>query len=282
MQLLPRKRPGPRRRPEGQSGTGLGVTPIRSRRAERGRRRGPGRARSRARCRGPEGARWSRLQRWRAPAQRRPPLGFFAALWTTWRESVFRPVQFFRSLKPDGPVGPALAYYTLFLALGTFFTIYWSTLQTILAGGTSGLVGSELGFQLSPGQELTLLIAANFVYFVFAVVFSIVGLFLTVALVHVGFAIVGAGRQGFGATFRGLAYAGGPLAFALFPFFGGPISVVWVTVLAFIAAREVQRTTNLRAALGFLAPVLVFPMFLFLLVFIIGLILSAADIAPPA
>ena len=214
--------------------------------------------------------------------ERRPPLGFFRALWTTWRESVFRPVQFFRSLRPDGPVGPALAYYTLFLAVGTFFTLYWSTLEAILGGGPSALSISEWGIQLSPGQEVTLLIAGAFIYFVFAVVFFVVALFLTVAIVHVGFLVVGAGRQGFSATFRGLAYAGGPLAFALFPFFGGLISLVWLTVLAFIAMREVQRTTNLRAAMGFLVPILVLPMLMFIFFFIIGLILSTADVAPVA
>ena len=216
------------------------------------------------------------------PWERRPRQGFFRALWTTWRDSVFRPVQFFRSLQPEGPVGPALAYYTLFLAFGMFFALYWSTLETILGGGVPSLPIGELGLQLTPEQELTLLIAGTFVYFVFAVVFSILGLFLSAAIVHVGFVVVGAGRQGFSATFRGLAYSGGPLAFALFPFFGGLISLVWLTVLAFIAVREVQRTTNLRAALGFSVPIFAIPVLMFLFVFIIGLILSAADVAAAA
>lgn len=216
------------------------------------------------------------------PWERRSTLGFFQALWTTWRDSVFRPVPFFRWLEPAGPAGPALAYYTLVSAVGIFFLLYWSVLETILGGGLSNLPTSQLGLQVTPGEELTLIIAGSVVNFVFLVVLAVVGLLIGAAVVHAGFAVVGAGRQGFGGTFRGLAYSAGPVVFTLFPFFGGLISVVWASVLVFIAMREVQRTSNGRAVLGFLMPLLGLFLLMFLFAFIIGLILSTADIGPVA
>ena len=60
--------------------------------------------------------------------------GFWASLWITWRESVFRPVEFFRALPPRGGIGPALGFAVLFSLLGLIMNIYWATVQGALAG----------------------------------------------------------------------------------------------------------------------------------------------------
>ena len=49
-------------------------------------------------------------------------------------------------------------------------------------------------------------------------------------------------------------------------------------VLLYIAVREAQRTTNARATLGFLVPLLVFLVFIIFLGFLFELLISSVDL----
>jgi hypothetical protein len=205
------------------------------------------------------------------PWERRRSLGFLPALWLTWRDSVFRPVEFFRRLPPQGGLGPALGYLAIVSALGFFFSLYWGTVEGVLrmAGG-GGLAVQLLGSLLS-----SLLILA------FLLPFYVGLLFVAVAVLHLGFMVAGAGRRGYEATFRAIAYASGPMAFWIFPFFGSIVSGAWGMVIAFIAVREVQRTTNGRAALGFLLPVLALVVLGVIVAILFALLLSQIQVGQP-
>lgn len=195
-------------------------------------------------------------------------LGLFTALWRTWRDSIFRPIRFFRAMPPRGGFGPALGYTVVITAIGFFFGVYWDMVEGVIAGASEGRVPLEL--------------AGSLVKLLFGLAFMIplyVGLiFAVVAVVHVGFLVVGAGRRGYEATFRAIAYASGPAAFAIFPFFGRYLSAVWGMVLIYIAVREAQRTTNGRATLGFLVPLFAFLMFVIFLGFLFQLLISSVDL----
>lgn len=194
--------------------------------------------------------------------------GFFTALWLTWKESVFRPVRFFRQMPPRGGIGPALGYTVLITVVGFFFSMYWGGVESALSGsGDEGVLFTLMG------SLVTLLFGLAFMVPLYVGI-----LFVTVAIVHVGFAVVGAGRRGYEATFRAVAYASGPAVFAIFPFFGPYLSLVWGMVLLYIAVREAQRTTNARATLGFLVPLLVFLVFIIFLGFLFELLISSVDL----
>lgn len=198
-------------------------------------------------------------------------LGLFKALWRTWRESVFNPVPFFRRLPPRGGVGPALAYAVLATLIGLFFSLYWSIVEGALAGG--GEEGMVVGMV---GGLIALLFGMAFLIPLY------VGfLFVSVGIIHVGFLVVGAGRRGYEATFRAVAYASSPIAFSIFPFFGPYLSTVWGMVLLYIGVREVQRTTNARAALGFLIPFLAFLFFFIVLSILLAILVGSVDLAQP-
>lgn len=186
--------------------------------------------------------------------------GFWASLWITWRESVFRPVGFFRTLPPRGGLGPALGFAVLFSTLGLIMNIYWATVQSALSGSAE----EGLGVLLLGGLFVALL------WLAFAVPLYVGLLFAIAGILHVCFMAVGAGRRGFEATFRAIGYSSGPAAFAIFPFFGPLISVVWGTVVLFIGMREVQRTTNGKATLAFLLPLFA----LILLSVLLGILLA--------
>jgi len=206
------------------------------------------------------------------PWEARREFGFWNALWLTWRDSVFRPIQFFRRLPPRGGLGPALGYSVLLALVALVFNLYWSLIEGTLATGQG-----EGALALGLGSFVMLI-----VWLVFVIPLYLGLLFASVAILHVSFVIVGAGRRGFEATFRAVAYASGPAAFAVFPFFGPLFGIVWGSVLVFIAAREVQRTTNGRTALGFTLPLIAFLGLLVALGVLVSLLASLADIGPPA
>jgi hypothetical protein len=206
------------------------------------------------------------------PWERWRRLGFSTALWLTWRDSVFRPVRFFRRLPPRSGFGPAIAYLVIVTVIGFFFSFYWGTVQGAVSGASEG----ELGVTLLGGLVTVVFGLA------LAVPLYVALLFVIVAVVHVGFMVVGAGRRGYEATFRAMAYASGPAAFAVFPFFGPILSGVWGMVITYIAVREVQRTTNGRATLGFLVPFLALTVFVFFLGIVLQLLLRSVGLAEPA
>lgn len=220
-----------------------------------------------------------------AAAQTRPPawedrerLGFFPALWSTWTESVFRPVPFFRSLPTGSARGSALSYYVLVAAVGLFFRVYWVSLESALSGGLNAPLAGEVGLELTGGQAIALFVVSALFLFLFLLLLYVGLLFVTAAVVHAGFAVAGAAQRGFEATLRGLAYSSGPVAFLVFPFFGPTLSLVWWTVLTFIALREVHRTTNGRATLGFALPLIALTILLVFVGFLAALLVSSAGV----
>jgi len=206
------------------------------------------------------------------PWERWRQFGFFTAFWLTWRDSVFRPVWFFRHLPPRGGYGSPLGFAVIVTVIGLFFSFYWGTVEEAVSG------------TLEQGMAVELI--GGFVTLLFGMALLIplyVGaLFASVAVIHVGFLAVGAGRRGYGATFRAVAYASGPAAFSVFPFFGPLLSLVWGMVLVYLGVREVQRTTNGRATLGFLIPFLAVLVLVLVLSMLLVLALSSLGLEPAA
>ncbi len=154
--------------------------------------------------------------------------------------------------------------------IGFLFSSYWSLVEGFLAGGEAQEGG------------LTLILLGSFVallLFLIVLIPLYVGLlYALVGIIHLGFLVVGAARQGFEATFRAVAYSSGTAAFAIFPFFGPVISSVWWMVLVFIAVREIQRTTNGRATLAFLVPVFLLAAVGVLLALLIQAVLATLEL----
>ena len=202
------------------------------------------------------------------PWELRRQYGFWGALWLTWRDSMFKPVTFFRRMPARSGYGPAIGYTLLLTAIAIFFRFYWGTIETLLTGGL------EEGVLLTILGGLAVLVLGG--GFLLAMYLGM--LFLIVGLIHVGFMIVGAGRMGYEATFRATAYASGPAAFAIFPFFGPLLSMVWGSVLLFIAVREAQRTTNGRATLAFLVPLIAAFLFFLFLGIVVAILVGTTDL----
>jgi hypothetical protein len=206
------------------------------------------------------------------PWERWRQYGFFRALWLTWRDSVFRPVEHFRRLPPRAGYGSPLGFAVIVTVFGLFFSFYWSTVESAV----SGTFEHGLAVELIGGFAALLFGLALFIPVYVGLLFA------SAAIIHVGFLIVGAGRRGYEATFRAVAYASSPVAFSVFPFFGPLLSLVWGMVLIYVAVREVQRTTNGRAALGFLVPFLALLALAVILSMLLVLVLTSLGLEPAA
>jgi len=109
-----------------------------------------------------------------------------------------------------------------------------------------------------------------------------IGFFIMSGIFHICLMVVGAGKRGFETTFRVVAYASSAQVFAIVPFLGGFIIVIYNLVLWTIGFRESHRTTTGRALIAVLLPMAIMIFFIVLIVFaiVIPLILSQGQMVP--
>lgn len=165
-----------------------------------------------------------------APWERLDELGFWRAFSDTWKATCFDPSGFFSRLAP-WRLGPAFFYALLVGAIGSVGNSLWTaTIFNPLTGGSSGFLVFEL-FGALVGQA--------------------VGIWIAAGIVHLGCLLFGAASQGFGATFRVVAYASSPAILGILPM-GSLVGGIWSLVLAIVGLQWMQRTTRLRAVLAVL------------------------------
>jgi ribosomal protein L32/ribosomal protein L37E len=184
-------------------------------------------------------------------------LGFLAAFFRTMKEVLLSPTVFFKRMPVNKGLSNPLFY-------GVIISFFATSVGLIAQYAFSGFIGSFS--QVEGMQGVSFFQTAFFLIYVLLLPIIIaVGLFILSAIFHICLLIVGAGKQGFEATFRVVAYASSTQAFALVPFLGGFIILIYNLALWTIGFRESQRTTTGRAFIAVLLPVVI-------ILFIIGLI----------
>ncbi|HEX9949728.1 MAG TPA: YIP1 family protein [Thermodesulfobacteriota bacterium] len=202
------------------------------------------------------------------PWEEMASLGFSTAFFRTMKQVLFSPTAFFRNMPVSKGMGSPLLY-------GVIISFFGTTIGLLAQYALSGFMGSSSQVEGMQGvnffQTAFLLIYAFFLPILIAV-----GLFIGSAIFHICLLIVGAGKRGFEATFRVLSYASSSQAFALVPFLGGFIIVIYNLVLWTIGFRESHHTTTGRAFIAVLLPVIIMSFLIGLLIvaIIIPLILS--------
>lgn len=165
----------------------------------------------------------------------------------TWRESLFAPATFFRSMPHDATLGPALAYFLAITVVGAGIQLFWGmvALATLPAPGANS--PWSLFMPTSARDAL--------VTFLLTPVFTIGLLFIGAAVVHALLKLLRGAGQRFGATVRVFSYAQSAQLFAIVPFVGELIGGVWSIVVTVIGLREAHRTSTARAAAAVLLPI---------------------------
>jgi hypothetical protein len=206
-------------------------------------------------------------------------LGFFTALFRTMKEVLFAPTAFFRKMPVSSGLTPPLFYGVILGFVGGLIAIL---LQFGLFGSMGsfpemeGMEGMGGGFQLF---QTTFII----IYAIFLPILIAIGLFIMTAIFHLCLLIVGAGKRGFEATFRVVAYSSSTQVFAILPVVGGIIITIYNLVLWTIGFRESHRTTTGRALIAVLLPMIVVVILIVLVVFaiVIPLVLSQGQMMMP-
>lgn len=198
------------------------------------------------------------------PWERRAELGFFRAVWTTWRDSLLSPDLFWRRLHPTARTQDALFYAWLMGVLAAVLTlVVQAPLQLVQLRSREGSDGPDLlsllpelpdwlervltGMSTPGGSILLGLLAVGFTALLYPL-----QLVIASALLHLFALLFGASRHGYWATFRVVAYSSGAAVLSVVPCFG-VLAGVYMLVLQGWGLYRVQETTAGRAALSVIA-----------------------------
>jgi hypothetical protein len=186
------------------------------------------------------------------PWDDRERLGLATAFVETIKLVLFQPVAFFRAMPTSGGLagplgfGIAVGYFGLAVS-ATYEFVFKSVAGRMLADFArpsefqrfSEVIGSGLGL------VLTLL---------FGPILLLVGILLGAGVMHLCLMLLGGAKRGFEATLRVACFAQAPALFAIVPFCGGFVQVVYWIVLAIIGISEAHQVSRVTAALAVLLP----------------------------
>jgi hypothetical protein len=166
----------------------------------------------------------------------------FITWFETARAVLGTPRPAFRVIPRRGGLGRPLLFWSCGMLAGGAGAAGWRILRMAGAGRLDDFDAVQIAVPIAMG-------------FAIAVVASLVVLFVAAGVVHLLLTLQGAGRHGFEATFRTVAYAHGSGAmFGLIPFIGSTIGFVWALAVAVPGLAEMQETNTGTAALAVLAP----------------------------
>lgn len=186
----------------------------------------------------------TKQERTRSPWEERDELGAVQGIWKTFKETLFSPIDFFRTVPHNTGFKEPLAYGLLMGSIGTMFGFFWQFLM--IWGG-----------MISAGEELLSLIGMPAIFFgilVISPIFVLIGIFFTSAVLHVCLLIVRGGGNGFEGTLRVVSYSQSAQIFSIVPFAGGVIAGIWQLIVEIIGVKEIHETSYLKVVLALLIP----------------------------
>lgn len=137
--------------------------------------------------------------------------------------------------------------------VGAIFNAVWSA---VFGAGMMKMLPPQLAGQLGPlagggGGFLASVILAP--------ILIVCGLFIGSAIFHVAFMVVGAlsgSKSQFEGTFRVVSYSSIAHIALVIPFLGGLVALVWRVYLMMLGVQQLHRTTQAKALMGILLPLL--------------------------
>ncbi|MDH3815087.1 MAG: YIP1 family protein [Acidobacteriota bacterium] len=171
-----------------------------------------------------------------------------------------RPGEAFAGMPTAGGIGSPLLYAIVVGWIGIAIAVVWNMLFQgmwipFMGGGEEAAIMA--GFTAAWAVGLIIL----------APIFVIIGVFIGAAILHLMLMIVGGAYNGFEATVRVVCYAQTAQLAGIIPFCGGLISMVWAIILYVIGLATAHRTTQGKAALAVLLPVVLCCAFMAALLF---------------
>ena len=170
-------------------------------------------------------------------------------LYETAKLVLTSPSQAFARMSLTGTLGKPLTYAIVFGWLGIIANqVYNIALRSAMRGFLSTLPG------FNPKMMFGLPVFASVGLMIVAPVFILIGIFIWSAILHLFLMLVGGANTGFSSTVRVICYAGSVQVLQVVPFCGGMIAGLWAMVLYIIGIAIAHRTTQGKAALAVLLP----------------------------
>jgi len=193
---------------------------------------------------------------WEDPAR----TSIFERVFETVKLLAIRPSEAFAGMPTTGGIGSPLAYAIVVGWIGIAIAVVWNTLFQgmwipFMGGGEEAAIAA--GFTAAWAVGLIIL----------APIFVIIGVFIGAAILHLMLMIVGGANNGFEATVRVVCYAQTAQLAGIIPFCGGLISMVWAIILYVFGLATAHRTTQGKAVLAVLLPVVLCCAFVAAMVF---------------
>ena len=180
-----------------------------------------------------------------APWENRSELGLWQGIYRTFKEVLFSPETFFRSLTFKAGIVEPLAFGTLVGSLGSMFGLFW---QLLMWSGLVLTYGESIFGQFSIGVILLIIM-------IIIPVLWVAWIFVSSGITHLLLLIVRGGENGYEATLRVVSYSQATQVWSLIPFVGGTIGWIWQLVVQIIGLRHIHRMSYLRVIVAFLIPV---------------------------
>lgn len=179
-----------------------------------------------------------------------PNFSFFDGLFETVKLLAFNPGEAFRRMPVTGGLGRPLFYAIavgwVSIAIAVFWNVLFQGMWFPFMESMDDVAGMGAMYGLTIGWGLLMVVLAP--------LFVIIGVFIAAAILHLMLMIVGGASSGFEATVRVVCYAYTAQLAGIIPFCGSIITLVWTVILYVTGFSTAHRTTQGRALIAVLLP----------------------------
>ena len=186
-------------------------------------------------------------------------IGFFKALFLTWKKSLFSPEVFYKELNNAGAmeengISKPYFYALLFTYINLVFSFFWEVIFFKIGfyKNYAVLPKIPLFFTNKSFLDIYIIIGIAFLLVLLGILYTIFLILLTI-IIH-GFVMLLGGKRSIKNTFRIIGYASGVGIFSIFPIFGYNISAAWFAALLIIGIKETNGLSTPRSISALLLP----------------------------
>lgn len=192
------------------------------------------------------------LGRWDIPWERRSELGLVKGFWQTAKAAAFEPVKTMAGLEPDGEWWDAMSYAMVCYGLSISGTIL---LYGLIGAGVGAFALGSARDHVSPLLAVGIALGVVAAIAVSIPIGAIIRVYVGAGIDYLLLLLVGGGRAGFNATFRGYCYGLSPAMFGVIPGCGIYIWEIWRMACQILAYKSVHQMPGGRAAAAVISPV---------------------------
>lgn len=163
--------------------------------------------------------------------------GSLGTWWETAKLCMLSPTQAFSMMRTEGGLGSPIMFALVGGMIGAAGAAFWQLVFGVIMIAAAGGGGEATGVMLVQ-------IVFQMVWqFVAAALAATVGLLIGAGIMHLFLMLVGAGKNGYEATFRTLAFANGSLGWMqIIPIIGPLVGAIWMLVIQVIGLSKAQDT----------------------------------------